>query len=771
MNTLKNLVRGAGAAGLLCSSLFAITLNAQSEGGAPVFNLDPFQVVVEGEAGYQTNVTSVMTRTNREMIDIPQSVDILSEEFLKDSGANMMDEAFVYVSNAQVRNSSAGTSPNNILIRGFNNSSSFTEGIDTGNYRRDMFGYERMEVIKGPASAVQGRGTDSGFINFVLKKPLIGGDFTTAGATYSMGQGGKEGIRFTLDKNFTVDADKGLYARVATVYDSHDHYIDFLEFQTAAIYPSLRWVVSKNTEVFLLGEFLDQEAPARAPGHGFAWIPALYRKEIPVLGDRSDPITALNLPANFNIGGPQDGVEESLASAFLIATHKFSEAIQYRQAVSVQRSTRYGEWWDAESNFPTPVASISDAFKNDPATKYDPNGIYIPVQQGFLGNTTERANVQGDLSLTYNLKVADFSTLVGYAWEKRDSHNDTQRGTIPARYSFINLKDPENAWAGRTLEPGTIRQSTDSETFYEELGFYIQQDVNLLNKRLMLTGGFRTDTGKSSTKNYLAGTQTAQVESTVDSWRMAVTYKVTDSMSLYAINSTQNDPTVQFREWQDLPAGDPRLNQIATRTPSTELLEFGLKANVLDGRMTFILSYFDIVTTGRLGNDRVDTTSQAPDTLGQPVLSALRLFATDGDSAKGVEVSLNGKLTERWDVMLAYGSLDTEQPFAGSTRPIRHSPEYNASVFTKYSFVNEAQRGLIVRAGFSMIGPFVQQVGGALSRVKMDSSQARFDFGATYRFGEHLNVDLMIKNAFSDAYIVTRTNPPREVRFSVNSRF
>ena len=140
-----------GSCLILCLSTAILPLTVQQISPAPtapsdseVIQLAPFSIIADTDAGYRPTHTNVLTRTNRPLIDLPQSVDILPAEFLLDTGARMMDEAFVYVGNAQVRNSSAGTVPNNILIRGFANCTSYTDGIDTGTYRRDLFGYECM---------------------------------------------------------------------------------------------------------------------------------------------------------------------------------------------------------------------------------------------------------------------------------------------------------------------------------------------------------------------------------------------------------------------------------------------------------------------------------------------------------------------------------------------------------------------------------------------------------------------------------------------------
>lgn len=762
-------------AATLCASFFVIATlpaNAQNDSTeTTVFELSPFSVDGSNHAGYRPTTTNVLTRTNRNIIDVAQTVDILPAEFLSDTAATMQDEAFVYIANAQVRNSSAGSGPNSILIRGFTNGGSFTEGIETGGYRRDMFGYERMEVIKGPASAVQGRGTDSGYINFILKKPIVGATSGEAGFEVRSGKNGKHGTRVTFDKNFTIDEERGLYGRVATVYDKHDHYIDFLKFKTAAIYPSLRWVASEKTDLVLMGEFMDIEAPGRTPGHGFAWIPAHYRKEIPILGEPSDPITALNLPQNFNIGGPQDGIKATINSITLIGTHKFSDAIQYRQSISRFHEVEDGEWWDAESNYPTPLTSISDEYKAIPEVAFDPNGVYIPVQTGFLQDDIVRTNLQGDLNMTYGNDSVNFATLVGYSWKERDDFVLSHSRSIPTRYSFINLKDPERAWEGRSIEPGSKQVSARRNSVYQEFGYYIQQDANFFDNRLLISGGWRTDTGSTDTVNFLNDTTSIGDDSTVDSWRMAATYKITPDLSVYAIKSTQNDPDAITFIWSGLTAGDPRLDEFVTRSPSTELNEFGFKGYAFDGRVTATFSIYEIVTSGKEGNDRVDTPSESPTDFGTPILSALRKFVTDGDKGSGIELSVVGKVTERWDLNLAYGTLDTSQPITGGTRPIRHSPEYNASFFTKYSFRNSDGRGLTIRGGFSLIGPFIQQVGGSLGRIPITGTQSRIDLGANYRFNENWSVDAMLKNAANDAYIVTRTNPGRELRLGVRTTF
>ena len=158
---LLRLVIAPFCAGAIATPLVAQTTPVAES--AETIKLNPFAVTAEKSAGYKVSSASTATRTNTAIIDIPQTVDIVTKEFWNDIGATSFDESFRYAANVYVRNRHAG-SGDGVNLRGFETNGSISvDGVRMGNYKRDLVGYERLEIVKGPPSAVQGRAGAPGY--------------------------------------------------------------------------------------------------------------------------------------------------------------------------------------------------------------------------------------------------------------------------------------------------------------------------------------------------------------------------------------------------------------------------------------------------------------------------------------------------------------------------------------------------------------------------------------------------------------------------------
>ena len=99
--------------------------------------LRPFEVTAEKSTGYKVSTASTATRTNTAIIDIPQSVDIVTKEFWRDIGATTFDQSFKYLANVFVRNRYAGNG-DNMSLRGFETGGSVTvDGVLKSNHVTD----------------------------------------------------------------------------------------------------------------------------------------------------------------------------------------------------------------------------------------------------------------------------------------------------------------------------------------------------------------------------------------------------------------------------------------------------------------------------------------------------------------------------------------------------------------------------------------------------------------------------------------------------------
>ena len=180
-------------------------------------------------------------------MDIPQTVDIVTKEFWSDIGATTFDQSFKYLANVFVRNRYAGNG-DNVSLRGFETAGSISvDGVRMGNNKRDLVGYERLEVVKGPPSAVQGRAGGTGLLNYLLKKPDLG--VTSSSLKYAFNFDGADSAmhRLEFDGNYATAKDSKFAMRVAGSVQDGEDYIKFHEVRSYALYPSFKYQIAPQT--------------------------------------------------------------------------------------------------------------------------------------------------------------------------------------------------------------------------------------------------------------------------------------------------------------------------------------------------------------------------------------------------------------------------------------------------------------------------------------------------------------------------------------------
>ncbi len=120
--------------------------------------------------GYFAGRTSTATKTNTPIIDIPQSITILTKQQLQDRNSIDLNRALMYVPGVTVAQGEGNR--DQITIRGQDTTADFyTDGIrDDAQYYRDLYNIEAVEVLKGPNALIFGRGGGGGIVNRVTKK-------------------------------------------------------------------------------------------------------------------------------------------------------------------------------------------------------------------------------------------------------------------------------------------------------------------------------------------------------------------------------------------------------------------------------------------------------------------------------------------------------------------------------------------------------------------------------------------------------------------------
>jgi catecholate siderophore receptor len=284
--------------------------------------LDPAPVAEHVTVRSEPNEAAVVataTRLATSPLDVPQTIDAVPQTLLREQAARSMQDALRNV---------PGVTPNlgegrrdQFLIRGFTaQADTLVDGVrDDALYYRDVATLERIEVLKGPASALFGRGSAGGVINRVMKKPLF--DRPVADAAIMVG--GFDTRRLLFDAG-RATAGRRMAYRLAGAWEDSGSFRDFAQLSRLTLAPSIAAFVSRATSLTVQAEYLHDR---RVPDRG-----------IPSVGGR---------PADVRIsqyyGYPQDDfIRSDVLGATVSAQHQFANGWMLRNTL---RAARYATSW------------------------------------------------------------------------------------------------------------------------------------------------------------------------------------------------------------------------------------------------------------------------------------------------------------------------------------------------------------------------------------------------------------------------------------------
>ncbi|NDJ19826.1 TonB-dependent receptor plug domain-containing protein, partial [Myxacorys almedinensis] len=230
------------------------------------------EIVVTGErGGYRVPNTSVGTRTDTPLRDIPQSIQIIPQEVLRDQNVTNFNEA---VRNVPGVIPTSPTSNANALfiIRGFSNFN-FSNSNILRNGLRQSGGIEvetnpdieRIEVLLGPASVLYGGANPGGTINIVTKQPLRE-PFYAIDATI----GNYDFYRATLDLSGPLNDSGTVLYRLNAGYLNRGNFIDFARQEGFTIAPVVSFALGERTRLIIEGDYIDRDilTPPALPAEG-----------------------------------------------------------------------------------------------------------------------------------------------------------------------------------------------------------------------------------------------------------------------------------------------------------------------------------------------------------------------------------------------------------------------------------------------------------------------------------------------------------------------
>lgn len=219
----------------------------------PAFN-QPHDVRT-GTVGIYANSTSTATKTNTPLLNIPQSISVLTKEYIQDQNFQSVTDVTRYVPGVAIHQGEGNR--DELVIRGVDSSANFfVNGFrDDVQYYRDLYNTQSVEVLKGPSALIFGRGAGGGLVNRTLKEADGQRVYQTTLQTGSYGD-----RRFTLDAGQAVNPDVAV--RLNAMYEGSDTFRQYGKLERYGLNPTVTLKPSDVTTIKLSYELYHDERTA-----------------------------------------------------------------------------------------------------------------------------------------------------------------------------------------------------------------------------------------------------------------------------------------------------------------------------------------------------------------------------------------------------------------------------------------------------------------------------------------------------------------------------
>lgn len=203
---------------------------------------------------YKASLARTATKSDTPINETAQSISVVSSEQIRDQGAQTLADTLKFVAGVDA-GQRGRRGLDDFSIRGFVQSDYvLRDGMrmfyDTAWVQSEPFGFERVEVMKGPASVLYGQTGPGGFANVVSKRPT-----DQPLATIGLTLGNYDQQQWTADFSDSLNKEETLrYRLVALTSESNDQ-VDFVDRSRTYIAPSLTWDIGDRTSITLLTSY------------------------------------------------------------------------------------------------------------------------------------------------------------------------------------------------------------------------------------------------------------------------------------------------------------------------------------------------------------------------------------------------------------------------------------------------------------------------------------------------------------------------------------
>ncbi|MBF2063232.1 MAG: TonB-dependent siderophore receptor [Calothrix sp. C42_A2020_038] len=674
---------------------------------------DPIELVVTGEQdGYNVPNASTATRTDTPLRDIPQSIQVVPQQVLRDRNVRTVTEALETVSGITPGNRAYGGSPITFkIIRGFDQTgtgiANFRDGFPDGDFYTlsPIRTVERVEVLKGPASVLFGAGEPGGIVNTVTKKPL-------SDPFYELGfEAGSHGLyQPSIDLSGPLNSDKTALYRLIASYRGSSDFQGFSDTRLTTIAPSLSFKLGERTNLNLYYEYTK-----------------LFGKPASGLSNAAFLSDGSLTPRNFATYYPS-------LSQVNVDTHKFGYTLNHK----------FNDDWQLRNN----LAINLTRFAENIAT-----GFVITNDDRFLDEfdssrgVFDRTNYFAQIDLLGKFKTGSIAhqVLVGFDFNRFQNVGD--RINADTSLPPLDIRNPNYDITTPTFS--TRNTFSDFNFLRKSYGIYLQDQIAFGENLKLLIGG-RYDWVTNDIKgDFNTPGDVITLPKRHDSAfspRVGIVYQPSQDVSLYASYTRSFQPLSGFDNLSP--------DEDVTFEPSKGTqYEIGVKSDFLDGKLSATLSAYQLTKTNILTPDPANP---------------LRSIQTGEQRSRGIELDIAGEILPGWKVTAAYAYTNAEVT-KDNTFPVgnqlANAPKNQASLWTTY----EIQKGNLKGLGFGLGLFYVGERQVDLSNSLTLKDYFRTDTVLFYR-GDGFKASINLRNLFdidAPAFAYSSTYVQRTEPFTV----
>lgn len=503
--------------------------------------------------GYKATRSASATRTDTALHETPQSISVVPSDVLQDTAATRLQDGLDYAGGVGRANNFGGQGLTTFTVRGFTTGEFYRNGfpINRGYPNApDANTVERLEILRGPATSLYGRGDPGGTFNVVSKQPLADPKVTLGSQFDDQGM-----HRATLDATGPLDEEGRLAYRLNVLGEGGETFRDDVQTERYDVAPVLSWQVNDTTRIVFEGDFMRNNHPL----------------------DRG-----LTRFANQRDRASRDTNVWEKGSDNLLHNDNNMAQLRFEHQLNEDWTLGGGMQW------------LDGTLKGNAVEANELQADGRTLGRNFSYRKLQWTDRDYQLNLTGHFETAGYAhtLLTGIEYEDYDYQSIIRRSAKGSTAYPIDLFDPV---LGQP-RPALTRTTTDDKENLKTWAAFIQDQVALTD-RLKALAGLRFERFEHQYDNYLPGAADWTAADNAVTPRLGLMYDLTDTVAVYANTARSFKPN----------SGASRQGQ-GFDPEKGKSYEVGVKWEALDRQLSVDAAIYHIVKENVLANDPLDPT-------------------------------------------------------------------------------------------------------------------------------------------------------------------